>query len=154
MVFVPVPAAAAVALRDGQRLTEARGFAATASLLAAVGSEAGQEEVDYVALNAAGVAALDGLAGSRRLVLAVETGSDQVLDRRSTLGEVRLEGLRWDQVQALFADEPYAAADVTTAAAAATGVPLDRLLELPAVSALADRYDLLWFAVEELDELC
>jgi hypothetical protein len=153
MVFVPLPPAAAVSLRGGSHPAAVRGFSATPSLRAVLGPDAGDDEVDYAALDAAGVAALHGLAGPRRLVLAVEARPDQVSDRRTDLGEVGVEGLRWDQVQALFADEQDAATAVTTAAEAAADVPLAQVLELPAVAELAQGYDLLWYAVDELDDL-
>lgn len=153
MVFVPAPPAAAVSMRDGQGLAAVRGFAATPSLRATLGTDAGEEEADYAALSAAGVAALEGLDSSWRLVLAVDADPDQVVDGCTGLGEVRVAGLRWQQVQALFADEREAAASVRTAAAAAAGVPLDGLLGLPAVAELGDRHDLLWYAVDELDDL-
>ncbi len=153
MVFVPAPAAAAIALRGGQPMPQVQGFAATPSLLATLGAQLGDEAADYAALSTAGVAALASLEGSRRLVLAVEAKPDQLIDRRSDVGEVAVEGVRWGQVQALFADEPDAARSVNAAATAAVGVPLEGLLEVPAVVELGEEYDLLWYAVHELDDL-
>ncbi|WP_375432477.1 DUF6912 family protein [uncultured Friedmanniella sp.] len=153
MVFVPLPLSQAVALRAAPRPGPHDGFAATPELRAALGPDPHEEETDYAALSAAGVAALDGLVGSRRLVVAVEVPTGGVTDRGSGLGEVELGGLRWDQVQALFADEESAAEMVCAAAAAAVGVPVADVLGLPAVVALTDSFDLLWFAPEELDAL-
>ncbi|WP_375426737.1 DUF6912 family protein [uncultured Friedmanniella sp.] len=152
MVFVPMPFSAAVVLRGGRGPSVLQGFAATPSLLAGLGSDAG-DEADYAALNAAGVAALEGLTGPRRLILAVEAAAQQVLDARTELGEVRVEAVRWDQVRALFADGPEAAPAVAAAAEAAAGVALDRVLELPAVVELGETIDLLWYATGELDDL-
>lgn len=153
MVFVPLPFDAAVALRGGSAVEGARGFSATPALRAALGADVSEEEADYAALNAAGVAALAGLVGSRRLVVAVEVTPDAVTDHGTGLGDVTVDRLRWSQVQALFADEESAAAAVTAAAAGAGGVRVADALALPAVAALTDRYDLLWFAPEELDGL-
>jgi hypothetical protein len=61
--------------------------------------------------------------------------------------------LAWQQVRALFADEESAAAAVEAAASAAAGVGLDAAFDLPAVVALSDTFDLLWYAPEELDGL-
>jgi hypothetical protein len=152
MVFVPVGLAVALALRDGERRAH-RGFAATPTLRRALGSGSDDEEADFAALNAAGVAALDGLAEPRRLVLAVDVDESQVSDRRTDLGEVEVRDVGWPQVQALFADEEPAAAAVVPAAAAASGVPLHEAFDLPAVIELTDGYDLLWFAPDELDAL-
>ena len=132
MVFVPVAPTVALALRDGERLS-AGGFAATPTLRRALGSGSDDEEADFVALNTAGVAALDGLAGVRRLVLAVDVDEQQVTDRRTDLGEVEVRDLGWRQVQALFADEEPAGPALAAAAAAASGVPLGEAFELPAV---------------------
>jgi hypothetical protein len=153
MVFVPLPPASALGLRDGQPLRSVRGFAATPSLRASLGPDVGEEEADYAALDAAGLAALDGLERPRRLVLAAEVDPAQVRDGRSALGEVELGEVWWRQVQSFFADEPDAAPAVAAAVAAASGVPLEQVLELPAVAELGERHDLLWYAVEELDDL-
>ena len=152
MVFVPVPVADAVALRDGTPTAPQRAFAATPSLRRAL-QTADDEEAEFAALDAAGVAALDGLAGSRRLVLAAEVGEAQVRDLTTDLGEVQVERLVWDQVRSLFCDEEVAAEAVRAAADAAAGVPAADAFDLPAVVALGERHDLLWYAPEELDGL-
>ena len=153
MVYVPLPLSGAAALRAGEPLDRVPGHAATPSLRRALDLGADDEEGDYAALNAAGVAALDGLTGSRRLVLAAEVGDAQVTDRRGTSGEVEVAGLAWAQVRSLFADEEVAAPAVTAAAPAATGVALAEAYDLAAVTALVDAHDLLWFSPEELDAL-
>lgn len=153
MVYVPLPLPRARRLRVGEPLAAVPGHAATASLRRALGLGTDDEEGDYAALNAAGVAALDGLLGSRRLVLAAEVGDAQVTDRGGTSGEVDVAGLAWTQVRSLFADEEVAAPAVTEAARAATGVALAEAYDLPAVAALVDAHDLLWFSPEELDAL-
>ncbi len=153
MVYVPLPASRVRALRDGEPLARVAGHAATPSLRAALDLAPGDEEGDYAALNAAGVAALAGLPGPRRLVLAAEVADPQVADGRGSSGEVEVTDLRWGQVRSLFADEEVAASAVTAAAAAAAGVALDEAYGLPAVVALTEGHDLLWFAPEELDAL-
>ena len=153
MVYVPLPHTRATALRDGDTPSALAGHAATASLRRALDLTPDDEEGDYAALNAAGVAALDGLAGERRLVLAAEVADAQVADHRGPSGEVEVTGLTWAQVRSLFADEEVAGPAVRAAAGAASGVALEQAYDLPAVAALADAHDLLWFAPEELDAL-
>jgi hypothetical protein len=153
MVFVPVAMATALTLRAGAPLPPARGFAVTPSLRRALGPATDDEEADFAVLSAAGVAALDGLVGSRRLVLAAEVPDGQVRDRGSELGEVDVRDVAWRQVQALFADEGSAGPAVAAAASAASGLALAAAFDLPAVIELSDTVDLLWYAPEELDEL-
>lgn len=153
MVYVPLALARARALRGGQPLATVPGHAATPSLRRALDLAADDEEGDYAALNAAGVAALAGLTGARRLVLAAEVGDAQVGDRRGSSGEVEVSDLTWAQVRSLFADEEVAGPVVTAAARAAAGVDLAEAYGLDAVVALTDGYDLLWFAPDELDAL-
>ena len=153
MVYVPLALGQARALRDGEPLDRLPGHAATPSLRRELAVAEDDEEGDFAALNAAGVAALDGLAGSRRLVLAADVGPAQVTDGHRRSGEVQVDGLTWPQVQSLFADEDAAGSAVVAAAVAATGMDLDQAYDLPAVVALTDTHDLLWFAPAELDAL-
>lgn len=158
MVFVPAPLARAGALRSGQRAGQVRGFAVTPSLVRVLGPDLSDEEADFAALSTAGLAALDGLDGGRRLVLAADVAPDRVVDGGGEAGEVRVDELAWHQVSALFADEDAAADAVRAAAveiataAGATGTPAPARSG-PAVAALVDTYDLLWYAPEELDAL-
>jgi hypothetical protein len=153
MVFVPVAMSTALSLRDGAPLPAARGFAVTPGLRRALGPATDEEEADFAVLSAAGVAALDGLLGSRRLVLAAEVPAGQVSDRGSELGEVEVRDVTWRHVQALFADEESAGSAVEAAASAASGTALTAAFDLPAVIELSDTADLLWYAPEELDGL-
>lgn len=153
MVFVPVALASARARRSGEHAGELRGFAVTPSLVQALGPDLSDEEADFAALSTAGLAALEGLDGGRRLVLAAEVAANQVTDRSNELGEVGVAGLDWSQVAALFADEDAAADAVRAAAAEATGSAPVEVLSRPAVVTLSNTYDLLWYAPEELDAL-
>ena len=56
-------------------------------------------------------------------------------------------------MRAFFADEPDALQAVTLAGKAVGGQNLAAALAIPAVAAVLDDYDLLWFAPEELDQL-
>jgi hypothetical protein len=67
------------------------------------------------------------------------------------IGQVVVAGLRWPQVQSLFADEPDAATAVARARAAAEGRTLTEALDRDEITELLDAYDLLWFAPAELD---
>lgn len=156
MVYVPILLSRARSLRAGDPLRSAAGHAATPSLRRALDLRVDDEEGDYAALNAAGVAALaalqDAQAG-RRLVLAAEVGDASVSDGRGSSGEVHVAELTWAQVRSLFADEEVAAPAVLAAAGAARGVELAQAYDLPAVVELTDDHDLLWFSPEELDSL-
>ena len=125
LVFVPVTRPEAQALRSGADLGVRAGYAATPSLTRAAGPDAVPEEVEYAALSYAGEAARTLESGRPGLVLAVDVDPAQVSDEQTDRGEVTVADLTWPQVQSLFADEPEAEEDV----------------------------DLLWFGVEELDEL-
>ena len=153
MIFVPASLDDARALRSGRDLATASGCAATDSLIAALGSGSSIEEAEFAALSNAGVLAIMHGPGSPRLVLAAEVADDQVTDHRTDLGEIDVERLRWSQVQSLFADEPEAAEAVTRARLEAGERSLAETLAVPAVGDLLDTYDLLWFAIAELDSL-
>ena len=156
MVYVPIQLPRARSLRAGEALSLVAGHAATPSLRRALDLGVDDEEGDYAALNAAGVAALatlDGVQGRRRLVLAAEVDAASVADRQGTSGEVQVAGLTWAQVRSLFADEEVAAPAVLAAARAADGVAPAQAYDLPAVVELTDNHDLLWFSPEELDTL-
>lgn len=150
-VFIPVTLDTARRLRTTGQGADLTGYAVGPALrtwLAAARLD--DEELDYVALNHAGVAALT-LAGdsATRLVLAADlavSGSDE-------LGAVAIATLAWTDVRSLFADEESAADAVASARAAVTGLDLAAALADPAVEALQEAYDLLWFAPEELDSL-
>jgi hypothetical protein len=153
LVFVPVARAEAVALRAGADLGERRGCAPTAGLAGSLGPLAVAEEVEFAALSHAGALALTAGSDPLRLVLAADVADRQVTDRGSELGEVSVTGLRWTQVQALFADEPTAEPSVARARAESTGLGLVEALGTDAVAALQSEFDLLWFAPDELDRL-
>lgn len=156
MVYVPILLSRARSLRAGEPLSSVAGHAATPSLRRALDLGTDDEEGDYAALNAAGVAALtelDGVQGPRRLVLAAEVDEVSVGDGQGTFGEVQVAGLTWPQVRSLFADEEVAAPAVLAAARAVDGVAPAQAYDLPAVVELNDNHDLLWFSPEELDAL-
>ncbi len=152
MAFVPLSRAHAVALRDGADLGVQAGCAVTPGFAVAAGADSSAEELQFAALSNAGVLALSTTDQARRLVIAAEVDAGQVDDGDGE-GVVRVRDLRWDQVQALFADEPEAEALVAAARSAVTGLALTASLEDPAVAELLDGADLLWFAPEELDRL-
>ena len=153
LVFVPVDRADAVALRAGADPGNRPGCAATAGLAGALEPDAVAEEVEFAALCNAGVLALTAGSDPLRLVLAADVADGQVTDQGSELGEVLVAGLRWPQVQALFADEPTARPAVASARAESTGLGLAEALATESVAALQSEVDLLWFAPEELDGL-
>jgi hypothetical protein len=151
LVLVPLDRDTAYALRTGGDPGPRPGCAPTAGLAASAGPDAVTEEVEFAALSHAGALALTCVADPRRLVLAAEIEAGQVTDTGDALGQVVVTGLRWPQVQSLFADEPDAAPAVARARAAAKGRTLAEALDLPEVAELLEAYDLLWFAPGELD---
>lgn len=153
LVFVPVAAQQATQLRAGADLLRLGGCAATPTLQAALGPDTVTEEAEFAALSNAGVLALLPDGATTRLVLAVDVAASQVHDQRSGEGQVEVAGLRWSEVQALFADEPEAAGAVQRARQAAGGRGLADALSTAAVLELLDGFDLLWYSVEELDAL-
>ena len=77
----------------------------------------------------------------------------QLTDLGGPLGEVEIRGLTWDQVRALFGDEPAA----VEATKLARGVVAGRAWQLHSPHLRSAQFsmsiDLLWFAPEELDQL-
>jgi hypothetical protein len=151
VAYVPVSREQAAALRAGDDLGTLTACTPGPALQEAHGlGPADDEEVGFVALGYAGLAALLQRPGPRT-VLAAEVQDAQVRDTGSEFGEVGLTGLRWAQVSAVFADEPAAAADLEAARALAAGRSLAEVAEDEEVVDLVDRWDLLWYAPEELD---
>jgi hypothetical protein len=153
MIFVPMTRDEAWALNSGTGTDRYLGCAATPGLTASMDSDTVVEEVEYVALNNAGVLALVLKPNLARLVVAAEVHDEQVSDLSQPHGEVEISGLTWAQVHALFADEPAALQAVKVAGQAVAGKSVATALAEPEVAAVLEDYDLLWFAPEELDQL-
>ena len=151
LVLVPLDRELARGLRSGTGPGPRPGCAPTAELAASAGPDAVTEEVEFAALSHAGVLALSCAADPLRLVLAADVAAGQLTDTGDGLGQVEVTGLRWPQVQSLFADEPDAAGAVGSARTAVQGLTLAEALDRPEVTGLLDAYDLLWFAPDELD---
>ncbi len=150
-VFVPLSLRAVQALRSSGSARDLIGYAAGSALRTWAGDPTSDdEEMEYVALNHAGIAALtldDTVA--TRLVLAV----DQDAPGGDELGAVTVGRLDWAEVRSLFADEAGAAEAVLAARSAVRGMELAAALAAPSVEQLQESYDLLWYAPEELDSL-
>jgi hypothetical protein len=153
MIFVPMTADEAAALRSGVGVDRYQGCAVTANLVASMDADTVPEEVEYAALSNAGVLALLIKPNAPRLVVAAEVREEQVVDQGASQGEVDVNGLTWAQVRALFADEPAASEAVRLAGKAVAGEGLAAALAAPEVATVLDAYDLLWYAPEELDQL-
>lgn len=158
MVFLPLTRQEARSLqRDGRTTRELVAHAATPALLAAHDlDESTLEDAEYAALVYAGVAslAMTGTADELRLVVAAELPAGQLsADPDDPYGRVQVLDVRWTDVRALFSDEQAAGPQVALARAAAAGRSVSQALTLPAVEAVTDDHDLLWFAPEELDRL-
>ena len=171
MVFLPLSRSEAVALRNGtsqqpgasepDRSPRWTGYAATDALMSSHEYDAAAtEDADYAALCYAGVRALTRTQDRLRLVLAAEVpDADVRVDvdlggAADPYGEVRVHQIQWRAVTALFSDERGSAAAVAAARAALVGdTTLPDALQIPAVQALMDDHDLLWYAPAELDQL-
>ena len=153
MVFVPMTWDAAVDLRSGMTADHYRGCAATSTLVGSMETGTLIEEAEYAALNYAGVLALVLNPGSPRLVVAAAVQPGQLGDLGEPLGEVEVRDLAWTQVRALFAEEPAAIEAASLTGEVVAGQSLTAALAEPEVGEMLDRYDLLWFAPEELDQL-
>ena len=153
MVFVPMTWDAAVDLRSGIAADHYRACAATSTFVASMETGTSIEEAEYAALGYAGVLALVLNPGSPRLVVAAEVQPGQLIDLCEPLGEVEVRELGWNQVRALFADEPAALDAMGMVSKVVAGQSLAAALAEPEVGQMLDRCDLLWFAPEELDQL-
>jgi hypothetical protein len=153
MVFVPMTWDAAVDLRSGIAADHYRACAATSAFVASMETGTSIEEAEYAALGYAGVLALVLNPGSPRLVVAAEVQPGQLIDLCEPLGEVEVRELGWNQVRALFADEPAALEAMGMVSKVVAGESLAAALAPPEVGRILDEYDMLWFAPEELDQL-
>jgi hypothetical protein len=153
MVFVPMTWDAAVDLRSGIAADHYRACAATSAFVASMETGTSIEEAEYAALGYAGVLALVLNPGSPRLVVAAEVQPGQLIDLCEPLGEVEVRELGWNQVRALFADEPAALEAMGMVSKVVAGQSLAAALAPPEVGRILDEYDMLWFAPEELDQL-
>ncbi len=155
LVFVPCAAALARELRQERSAGPWLAFTPSAGLAAQVG-DAGPEELEYAALNCAGVARLVDPSASdpRRLILAAEVPEAQLVDLDAAEpGTVTVGQLSWKQVIAMFTDDYEAAEAVRAARAAVRGRTVSEALAAPEVVALLEGHDLLWYAPAELDRL-
>ena len=154
-VYLPVEREQAQQLAAGGPGLTGPAFTATPALLEAHGlTSSADEDAAFTALSYAGLAALLRASGPR-LVLAADVSDTQVhaAEAADPFGLVEVRDLRWDQVLALFADEPAAAEDLGRAHALTGGRSLAEVAEDEHVLDLVDAWDLLWFAPQELAQL-
>lgn len=150
LICVPLTSALLRTLHD-QGLRDVAAHAPTGSLMAAHGYDASMDEdADFAALTYASVASLR--SGSRRLVAVAQV--PHVRDAGTEFGEVVVAELGWSQVTGLFIDEP-AVAELVAAAGpeARAAVDLATACDGPAVTALLEGADLLWYGPEEIDDV-
>jgi hypothetical protein len=155
LIFVPSSRRQAQQLRVGGETGPWLAFLASSGLRAELG-DLSVEELEYVALNHAGVARLvdPSAADPLRLVLAAEVPEADLLDVDiAEAGSATVSTLVWSRVVALFADDPDAASAVATARAVVRGRTVSEALVAPEVTALLEAHDLGWYAAEELDRL-
>lgn len=155
LVFVPCARQLASLLRQDRSAGPWVGYTPSPRLAAQLGG-VGTDELEYAALNCAGVARLvDNYASDElRLILAAEVPDEELHDLDAAeAGAVTVGKLSWSQVIALFADEPDSAAAVRAAREAVRGQTVNEALVVPEVVALLEGHDLLWYAPGELDRL-
>jgi hypothetical protein len=153
MIFVPMTLDETAALRSGAGVNHHHVCVAAASLVASMETDTVMEEAEYAAISNAGVLAMVLNPNAPRLVVAAEVREEQVIDRGAPQGQVEVNGLTWPQVRALFADEPAARRAVRLARKTVVGRSLAAALTAPKVAAVLDKYPLMWYAPEELDQL-
>jgi hypothetical protein len=154
-VFVPASFEFARRLRRAGTLGPVPAFTASDGLAADLGAALSEEEIDYAALNLAGVALLvePHASDPRRLVLAAEVGNEQLTDLDvADVGSAKVSALHWKQVIALFVDDVGAEPAVTAARVAVRGKALREAQSVTQVADLLDQHDLLWYDPAELDQ--
>ena len=151
-VFVALTRPQTDRLAGGEGVGAVAGYADTPGLRRASGlGPAQQEEAGYVTLGHAGLAAL--LLPGPRLVVAADVASAQLRGGDDPFGTVEVTDLRWSQVQAVFADDPAAAADLDRVRRSVHGRTVAEFAADQRIVDLLEPWDLLWFAPQELDEL-
>lgn len=150
LLFVPVTASGLAGWATAGVLPGPRhGHAVTPGLVAAFEPD-DTDDAERTALLVASVASL--AASGRRLVAVASGESRPDPDGDPDFGEVLLGDLPFAAVQSLFADEPDAPG-LAAAATAASGGPLARAWDDPAVIALLEGSDLLWHGAGEWQQL-
>jgi hypothetical protein len=165
-IFVPLTRENAAAFRQaGQTTDRLSAYAATAQMLAAHEyPTAASEEANYAAQTYARIAGLaehsrceTGAADRQPLTVAADVPANGVVStgRDADYGSVVTAGLAWDDVMAVFAEDPSAAAAVRSAVGALAEIPatpddpagpsLDDSLSLPAVQHLLADHEQLWY---------
>lgn len=156
MIFIPLRREDALAVRQtGGQKDDLDAYAATGELIAAHDYRPDErEDADYAAQLYASVAGLADGDDYCRLVVAAEVPLAGVSDGRTDreYGAIRVRGLDWADVTAVFVDEAEAAdavRDARKAVGSAEDQGLESLLELPEVAALTTTHELLWHTPDE-----
>lgn len=156
MIFVPLSRAQAGQLREsGRSDDQLLAFSSTSTMIAAHDYRPDErEDADYAAQLYASLAGLLTSSDDTRLVVAAEVPIARVSDGRSDsdYGAIAVAGLDWQDVTAVFVDEPAAAGAVGSArqaVALAANQSLETILELPEVVALTSEHELLWHTPDE-----
>lgn len=147
MVFIPVRADEARALRAGEPLKAGSAYAATEALRATFDYGADEDEdANFAAQVFASLRCL--VDGFDRCLLAAESAVVPVATGESTFGEVAPPDVRWRDVRAIFIGESGSA----TYAESARGRTLSDLWADDATHTFLADHDLLWFDPTELDQ--
>jgi hypothetical protein len=147
VVLVPLSAEQLSELRKAPLAGPVAGFAVTAALRDTFGlAVADDEEADRTALLLAALRAL--LSYGTRLAVVVDAPA---VDDGDPLGEVIVPSVSWQDVSAIFADAPEAAAAASATVQAVAGLDLDAAWDTDEAHALMTEHDLLWYGPDEVD---
>lgn len=155
-VFVPVDRAVAHRWREQGVLTSVTGFAATPELMAALGlTEKSREDADFAAQTHAGISCLLGpeTVNRRWVAAAAVPTEDCRAGEWPAFGSVRVEGIAWPAVMALFVDDAEAEDAVQATQQAVAALPFPQAWEHPRSDDLVAEHDLLWYLPSELDQI-
>ncbi len=149
LVFVPLdPAGLAQWAQSGIR--DVTGFAATPSFLDTFDLPvADSEDADLTLLELAGIEGL--LRHGRRLVAVGQFAADGI--EPAEFGAVAADGVSWESIESLFADDPVGAQAATVVHANLPESTLEAAWEDEAVTDLLRTTELLWHGPSEWEGL-
>lgn len=155
-VFVPLDRDAVRGWRDTGTLAEVAGFAATPELMKALGhDEKSREDAEFAAQTYASVQCLTGpeVVEQRWVVAAGVPAADCRPGALPTYGAVRVTTIGWEQVMAVFTDQPEAAELVRATHLEVADMDLPGAWDHPRTAELVAEHDLLWYLPAELDQI-
>lgn len=149
VVLVPVSCEQLISLQKTTLAGPLVGYTVTSGLRDTFGlAVSDDEEADRTVLLLAGLKAL--MSYGRRLAIVIEK---DVSDTGDPFGEVSVPAVSWQDLSAIFADAPEAAAVVSATAQAIEDLDLDSAWDTDQAQALMAEHDLLWYGPQEASSL-